>query len=162
MGCQSSIPKIEPQHINININVEFNLKAEFNNHLEELKKILNNYNKKIIELEKEGNQNENIYRVCIKNRDRFTKMIPEFNKYILLLDDTINPYYLEVNNILKISKIEHILIKIHINYRLALILLNEYIPSSEIYKKIIKYIKLLDNIIEQCENRLKLLRAPKK
>ncbi len=155
MGCRTSIPKIEPQPIIIN------LKTEFNNHLEELKKTLNNYNKKIIEFEKEGNQDEIMYRVCIKNRDKFTKMISEFNRHISLLDDTINPYYLEVNNIVKISEIEHILIKTYNNHRLALILLNESISSSKIYKKIIKYIKLLDNIIEQCENRLILLRARK-
>ena len=152
MGCQSSKPNIQPQPM------IFDIKLEFNNLLENLKMDLNNYNKRLIKLEKEGKQDEIMYEIrhelCIDDIDEIKKKIAIFNKHILSLDYIINPYNIDVNNISKISQIEHILLKTYNTHRLALILTREFYSNS----KLIKYIKLLDNIIEQCENRLKLLR----
>jgi hypothetical protein len=67
MGCQSSKPNIQPQPM------IFDIKLEFNILLEEYKMGLNNYNKRLIELEKEGKQDEIMYELFIDDIDEIKK-----------------------------------------------------------------------------------------
>ena len=86
MGCQTSVPKIEPQPLDNNIRFAIMLGKS---KIENLKIELGNYQKQIFELEKQGKQNEPVYHIIVNNITAIMKAILELNQRVSLMEDMI-------------------------------------------------------------------------
>ena len=95
MGCQSSKPNIQPQSQPLPQPLPRNkekydnmvIKLESKAKLEKLQKILSNYHKYKIDIEKEGKQHELAYYKIISNISTIDKQIYNLKKNILILEN---------------------------------------------------------------------------